>query len=94
MADVEITTSTLTPYQYTITYILYVNGTALSTVTIVREEDNVSLAARILDEVPNMTWFDSPAAGTPTYEIRITVAGTNIASAQALTRALNAIIFG
>jgi len=41
-----------------------------------------------------MTWIDTPAAGTHTYEIRITVTGTNIVSATALTRALNAVLFG
>ena len=45
-------------------------------------------------QAPNMTWIDTPAAGTHTYEIRITVTGTNIVSATALTRALNAVLFG
>jgi hypothetical protein len=42
----------------------------------------------------NTTWIDTPAVGTHTYEIRITVTGTNIVSTTALTRALNAVLVG
>jgi predicted aconitase with swiveling domain len=94
MVEVEVTTSATTPYQYTITYSLFSDGAAISTITVERAEDNVPTTARVLSEIPNITWIDAPTAGVHTYEIRITVTGTNIASAQALTRALNAVIFG
>jgi hypothetical protein len=94
MVEVEVTTGVLTPYQYTITYNLFLDGATLATITVEKEEDNVSAAARILSEIPNVTWIDAPTAGVHTYEIRITVTGTNVASARALTRALNTVIFG
>ena len=94
MVEVELTTASLSPYQYTITYSLYGDLSLISTVTVEKEKDNVTLNARILGEIPNLTWIDAPAAGAHTYEIRITVTGTNIASASARTRSLNAITFG
>ncbi|QGU00156.1 hypothetical protein SYNTR_1562 [Candidatus Syntrophocurvum alkaliphilum] len=91
--EVEVTTTTSTSYDYTITYILHDGTNALATLTIEREDDSGAGVVRVLSEIPNLTWVDLPGAGTTTYEIRITVSGTNIDSAQALIRALNAVIF-
>ncbi|MBZ9622594.1 NTTRR-F1 domain [Clostridium sp. FP2] len=94
MAEVEITTTASANYQYTITYGLFRDGSAIATVTAEKDKDNVSPTSRLLGEIPNLTWVDAPSAGPHTYEIRITVTGTNITSATALTKALNIIIFG
>ena len=93
MAEVEITTGTLTPYQYTITYNLYQDGVSIAEVTVEKAQDNVPLTTRVLGEVPNLTWISTPSPGSHIFEVRIRVTGTNIASAVALTRALNIISF-
>jgi hypothetical protein len=42
-----------------------------------------------------MTWVDVPGAGNFVYTVEITVSGTNIATpANALTRAINAVVIG
>jgi hypothetical protein len=94
MAEVEITTAATAAYQYTINYQLFLDGLSIAAVTVENDIDSQSATARVLGEIPNLTWVDTPAAGSHTYEIRITVTGTNLTSAVALTRALNAISFG
>jgi len=69
------------------------DGTSLATLTVEQNNDKVALTSRLFSEIPNLTWVDAPSAGSHTYEIRITVTGTNLTSAVALTRALNALTF-
>ncbi|SPF55833.1 Collagen triple helix repeat protein (fragment) [Candidatus Desulfosporosinus infrequens] len=94
MAEVEITTTASANYQYTIDYELFLDGSSIATITVEKQTDSQTATSRLFGEIPNMTWIDTPAAGSHTYEIRITVTGTNLTSAVALTRALNAIAFG
>ena len=93
MSEVEITTTNSSNFQYTIVYSLFLDGVSIATVTVEKDNDNATANTRLYGEIPNMTWIDTPAAGSHIYEIRITVTGTNLASAVALTRALNAISF-
>ena len=93
MAEVEITTTNSGTLRYTIGSSLFVDGVSIATVTIEKDHDEASVNTRLYGEIPNITWIDDPVAGSHTYEIRITVTGTNLASAVALTRALNAISF-
>ncbi|GLB31782.1 hypothetical protein LAD12857_37050 [Lacrimispora amygdalina] len=93
MAEVEITTSSVGNYQYTIVYDLLRSGTIISTVTVEKDNDSNG-TIRLYGEIPNMTWVDTPGAGTFTYSVDITVTGTNVASASTITRALNAIVIG
>jgi hypothetical protein len=93
MAEVEITTSASANYQYTINYQLYLDGASIAAVTVEKDTDSQTATSRLFGEIPNLTWIDTPAAGSHTYEIRITVTGTNLTSAVALTRALNALAF-
>ncbi|SHJ02701.1 hypothetical protein SAMN02746098_05035, partial [Desulfosporosinus lacus DSM 15449] len=94
MSEVEITTTASTNYQYTINYELFLDGASIATVTVEKDTDSQSATARLFGEIPSLTWIDTPTAGSHTYEIRITVTGTNLTSAVALTRALNVLIFG
>ncbi|MFZ5974500.1 MAG: hypothetical protein ACOYU3_03695, partial [Bacillota bacterium] len=81
-------------YQYTITYTLYRDGTPLAQVLISSANDNIlGLAGLTFEEIPNMTWVDSTAAGSHTYEIRIAVSGAGFTTASVTTRALNAMVF-
>jgi hypothetical protein len=93
MAEIELTTTAAANYSYTITYELLRGATPISTLTVEKEDDNTA-ASRALSEIPSMTWVDTPGAGTFTYSIEITVTGSGISTADAVTRALNAIIFG
>nr|WP_288829280.1 hypothetical protein [uncultured Clostridium sp.] len=93
MAEVEITASSAGNYQYTIVYNLLRSGTIIATVTVEKDNDSTG-ATRLYGEIPNMTWVDTPGAGTFTYSVDITVTGTNVASASTITRALNAIVIG
>jgi hypothetical protein len=93
MAEVEITTTAAAVYQYTITYTLFRGVTPLATVTVEKETDSQSVTSKLFGEIPNLTWTDSPGAGTFTYTIVITVTGSNVSNASAITRALNALLF-
>jgi len=93
MAEVEVTIGPAAAFQYTILYELYADGLPIASVT-VEKEHNSAVSSRVFGEIPNMTWVDAPiAAGSHTYEIFITVTGTTVTSAQALTRAMNIIQF-
>jgi hypothetical protein len=94
MSEVDLTTTAATSYQYTVTFSLLNGSTTLATVTINRDIDSQTATARTLSETPNLTWTETPGAGTFTYTIVITVTGTNIATADALTRAINTIVVG
>jgi hypothetical protein len=95
VAEVEVTTGAGLPnYQYTITYVLLNGATPLATITAEKDHDQASAASRVYGEILNLTWVDAPTAGAQDYSIQITVTGTNLTSAEALTRALNAVIFG
>ena len=95
MADVEITTTALIgATQYTLTYDLERDGTPIATVTREEEVDQALAIARVFGDIPNETWLDAPAAGAHTYDLVITVTGTNVTAANVLTRALNAVVFG
>lgn len=92
MVEVNLTTTALGAYDYTVTYELLVDSAPTASETV----DNAGTALAAAEEhteVPNMTWVVSPAAGSHTYNIRVTVTGTNIATADANTRALNAVTF-
>jgi hypothetical protein len=93
MVEVDMTVTALGVYDYTITYELLVDGAPVATETY----DDAGTATAIGEphtEIPNMTWIVVPGAGTHTYNIQVTVTGTNIATADANTRALNGITFG
>ncbi|HYE67733.1 MAG TPA: hypothetical protein VEA58_03925, partial [Anaerovoracaceae bacterium] len=92
MSEVEITTTAAASYQYTIIYSLLNGATTLATVTVEKETDSQAAVAKLFGEIPNLTWVDLPGAGTFTYTISITVTGTNITAADAITRALNAVL--
>jgi len=91
---VELTTSPTSNYQYTVTYSLFLDGTAIATVVAEKQYDSQAAVTHLLSEIPNLTWVIAPAAGVHIYEIRITVTATNIATASAQTRSLNVISFG
>jgi hypothetical protein len=100
MVEVEITTGNASPHQYTILYELVrdigTTNTTIASVTVEKEEDNATPAtARVLGEIPNLTWIDTTTSTSHTYDIRVSVTGSNIAvgGAKYLTRALNAVIF-
>ncbi len=92
MAEVEITTTAAAAYQYTITYSLLNGATTLATVIVEKVTDSQTANTKLFSEIPNLTWVDSPGAGTFTYTINITVTGTSISDANAVTRALNAVM--
>jgi hypothetical protein len=93
MSEVEMTTAAATAYQYTISYSLVRDAaTTLATITIDNDVDSQTATARTLSENPSLTWIDTPGAGTFSYTIVITVTGTNIDTADALTRAINAVL--
>jgi len=97
MVEVDLQTDATTSYSYTITYDLLRSGTAspISRLLVEKSDDNTIGISRTLSEIPSMTWVDTPGvSGTFIYTIQITVTGANIASANAVTRALNATIFG
>ncbi|NRU22193.1 hypothetical protein CLBEJ_41620 [Clostridium beijerinckii] len=94
MAEIDlVTAAALVTYSYTIEFELFRGATSLATVTINNSDTLTLLVARNLTEVPNLTWTDTPGAGTFTYTIVITITSTNITSADAVTRALNITIF-
>jgi hypothetical protein len=93
MVEVDMTTTALGVYDYAITYELLVDAATVATETI----DDAGTSTAIGEphtEIPNLTWIVVPGAGTHTYNIQITVTGTNIDTADANTRALNGITFG
>jgi hypothetical protein len=92
MSEVEITTASAGSYQYTIVYSLLRDATTLATITVEKDTDSQTAATRVFGEIPNLTWVDTPGAGLFSYTIVITVTGTNIAAADALTRAINAVL--
>ena len=93
MVEVDITVaSTAAPLVYTITYQLEVDNTLLAETTMDKTFDTVTGVT--YTEIPNLTWVNTPGTtGAHTYEINVGVTGTNIATADAVTRALNAIQF-
>jgi len=93
MSEVEVTSATASPVQYTITYSLFLDGASIASIDIDKDQTNTPQTARNFAEIPNLTWVNSPLAAAHTYEIRITVTGTNISSAAVLTRALNIVRF-
>ena len=73
---------------------LLLDAAPIATVTVEKDHANAASAARLIGEIPNLTWVNSPGVGAHIYRIDITVTGTALVSATANTRALNAIIFG
>jgi hypothetical protein len=94
MTDVELTTAATAAFQYTIVFSLLRDATTLATVTVERDVDSQTATAKVFNEIPNLTWIDSPGAGNFIYTVVITVNGTNIDAADALTRAINAVVVG
>jgi len=92
MSEVEITVGPTVNFQYTILYQLYFDTNPIASVVVEREQ-NSTASSRLFSEIPNMTWVDAPVAGAHTYEIRITVTGTTVTGAVALTRSMNIIAF-
>ncbi|WP_223703385.1 hypothetical protein [Sutcliffiella deserti] len=89
VAEVDIIVGLSTTFQYTIEYSLYRDGVLLATLTENNEGDKPAGTVRLFSEIPNLTWIDTPGAGAHTYEVRLTVTGTNILTATVSTRSLN-----
>jgi hypothetical protein len=95
MSQIDIVSGmTAGTVSYNISYQIFRDGTALFAVTDQMTVDQAS-GPRTFSTIPNETWVDQSApAGPHTYDIRIMVSGTNITAASAMTRALNAMVFG
>ncbi|WP_315067477.1 hypothetical protein [uncultured Clostridium sp.] len=94
MSEINIVTAAaLVTYNYTIQFQLLRGGTTIATISINNSDDLTLAASRNLTEIPNLTWSDTPGAGTFTYTVVLTMSSTNINSATTTTRALNITIF-
>lgn len=93
MVDIEVATD-IVPYNYVIFYDLFADSSPIAQLLIEGQDDNSDASPRRITEIPSMTWFHTPDAGITTYNIRITILGSGLIGAVALTRALNATIFG
>ncbi|WP_430788534.1 collagen-like triple helix repeat-containing protein [Virgibacillus flavescens] len=91
VAEIDIIVGLSSTFQFAIEYSLYRDGIVLATVTENDEGDKPAGIVRLYSDVPNLTWVDTPGVGPHTYEIRLTVTGTNILTATVNTRALNVI---
>ncbi|MGP4070124.1 hypothetical protein ACTWP7_16080 [Halobacillus sp. B29] len=89
VAEIDIIVGLSTTFQYNIQYSLYRDGTLLATLLENNEGDKPGGIVRLFSDVPSLTWVDLPGAGMHTYEIRLTVTGTNILTATVNTRSLN-----
>jgi len=96
MSEVEITGTVGATNQYKISYGLFRDGVLISSISVEKnvekDQGSTSLSGKAFGEVPNITWVDTPVAGSYTYDIEITVTGTNITSATAFARSLNALV--
>ncbi|MCY9150129.1 hypothetical protein MOF49_21835, partial [Bacillus haynesii] len=93
MAEVDIIIGPATTFEYSIIFTLYRNNGAIAQVSVDSQDEKSAGSVRVYGDVPNLTWIDTPGAGTQTYEVRINVTGTNLLAANVNTRALNAVIF-
>lgn len=91
VAETDIIVGLSSTFQYTIEYSLYRDATLLSTITENAEGDKPVAIVRLFSDILSLTWVDLPGAGMHTYEIRLTITGTNILTATANTRSLNVI---
>ncbi|AKA71836.1 DNRLRE domain-containing protein [Clostridium scatologenes] len=92
MAEVNLVVTLIaTVYNYSITYILRADTIPIASVIISNSGTSVS-ALELHNEIPNLTWTDTPTAGSHTYDIQITVTSTTPAvftSVDTTTRSLN-----
>ncbi|MEY8001758.1 hypothetical protein AB8U03_16450 [Clostridium sp. Mt-5] len=91
IAELDIIVTLIAPYAYSILYELREDTVAIASLTVNNEGTATSLAEPHT-EIPNLTWTETPAAGSHTYDIQITlISSTNITSVTATTKALNII---
>ena len=62
MSEVDLIAGT-GPYNYTIAYSLFVDGLAISTITISKSEDNITASSIPVDEGFSLTWVNAPGLG-------------------------------
>ena len=91
MTEVDIVTGLSTTFQYSIEYSLFRDNVAIATFTENNEGEKPGGIVRLFSDVPNLTWIDTPGAGNHTYEIRLTIIGSNILTITVNTRSLNIV---
>ncbi|WP_406542519.1 hypothetical protein [Clostridium ljungdahlii] len=92
MVELNIIVTTMGAfYNYSILYELREDGATIASEII----SNAGVGNSNLEshtEIPNLTWTQTPTAGSHTYDIRLTLtSATNITSVTANTKALNII---
>ena len=91
MVELDIVVTAILPYSYSILYELREDTTTIASVTINNAGTATSLGEEHT-EISNLTWTQTPSAGSHTYDIQITLtSSTNITSVTATTKALNII---
>lgn len=88
-ADIEVTTeSTAEEPSYNILFELLRDDSVVTTVSITREFAFPFSLTRTFSEYPSISWFDDVPPGTYSYELWVTITGTELLSAVVQSRSI------